>query len=125
MRPEKGFSFDHALQLNLTEQLLSDAHILMEVALHKNIVARMEGGVFYLHPDKAPELWIYELGVSSAYRRRGIATWISREVQTLAVENDCQDCWLLIEPKNDAANALYQSLPDWPPNNRNACNGPR
>ena len=49
--------------------------------------------------------FVYEVGVDEAYRRRGIATLLMREL--LAGQDDS---FVLTEPENDAANALYRSL---------------
>ncbi|HZP73539.1 MAG TPA: GNAT family N-acetyltransferase [Gaiellaceae bacterium] len=52
-------------------------------------------------------LFVYELEVDEAYRRRGIA----RQLMTaLRRESRSQEAFVLTEPENDAANALYASL---------------
>jgi ribosomal protein S18 acetylase RimI-like enzyme len=49
--------------------------------------------------------FVYEVGVDRPYRRRGIA---SRLMQELLAGHD--DAFVLTEPDNEAANALYASL---------------
>jgi len=52
-------------------------------------------------------LFIYEVDISEPYRRRGIATELMTELRELS---GCREAFVLTEPDNDAANALYASL---------------
>lgn len=54
---------------------------------------------------KGPELFVYELSVDEPYRRQGIATLLMRAL--LAEE---AEAFVLTEPENDAANAVYRAL---------------
>jgi ribosomal protein S18 acetylase RimI-like enzyme len=56
------------------------------------------------HGD-ATEFFVYELGVDEAYRRRGIATALMRELL-----GGREGSFVLTEPENEAANAVYRSL---------------
>jgi ribosomal protein S18 acetylase RimI-like enzyme len=49
--------------------------------------------------------FVYEVGVDEPYRRRGVARRLMRELLT-----GHEDAFVLTEPGNDAANALYRSL---------------
>jgi ribosomal protein S18 acetylase RimI-like enzyme len=62
----------------------------------------------YLLPRRHgdPEiLFVYELGVDVPYRRQGIATRLLRALLAAAPE-----AFVLTEPDNDAANAVYAKL---------------
>jgi [ribosomal protein S18]-alanine N-acetyltransferase len=61
------------------------------------------------HGDAAM-LLVYEVGVDEAFRRRGIATQLLRELERLAAERGIGEGFLLTEPDNAAANALYEAL---------------
>jgi ribosomal protein S18 acetylase RimI-like enzyme len=50
-------------------------------------------------------MFVYEIGVDEPYRRRGIATELMRRLLAEAPEG-----YVLTEPDNAAANALYASL---------------
>jgi ribosomal protein S18 acetylase RimI-like enzyme len=50
-------------------------------------------------------LFVYEIEVDEAYRRQGIGSRLMREL--LAGH---EDAFVLTEPDNDAANALYESV---------------
>jgi ribosomal protein S18 acetylase RimI-like enzyme len=52
-------------------------------------------------------LFVYELEVDEAYRRRGIATEL---MSALRRESVSPDAFVLAEPGNEAANALYAAL---------------
>ncbi len=61
------------------------------------------------HGD-AEMLFVYELDVAEPHRRRGIATRLLRELLRLAEEDGITDAFVLTEPGNDAANALYAKV---------------
>ena len=55
-------------------------------------------------------LFVYELEVDGAYRRQGIASRLMSELAEIARSRGIRDGFVLTEPENDAANALYGSL---------------
>jgi len=61
------------------------------------------------HGD-ARMLFVYELEVHEAHRRRGIAARLLRDLLRRAQDDGIIDAFVLTEPDNDAANALYASL---------------
>ena len=105
--------FDSPTNNLLSRKFLSETHNLLVVALDDDLVVGMGSGLFHYHPDKEAELWVNELGVSPLYHRKGIATAILTKMQAIAEESHCRGCWLLTEPDNEAANALYASLSGW------------
>ena len=61
-----------------------------------------------LHPDKArPEMFVYEVGVDDAFRRRGVASALLRALRDLAVTRGCGEQWVLTDEANAAALATY------------------
>jgi ribosomal protein S18 acetylase RimI-like enzyme len=52
-------------------------------------------------------LFVYELDVAESHRRRGIATALVTELRRLS---GATEAFVLTEPDNDAANALYEAL---------------
>jgi aminoglycoside 3-N-acetyltransferase I len=58
----------------------------------------------------ASMLIVYEVDVDEQYRRRGIASALLLELERLAKEQGIAESFVLTEPDNDAANALYASL---------------
>lgn len=55
-------------------------------------------------------LFVYELGVDEAVRRQGIASGLMTELAQIARSRGIREGFVLTEPDNDAANALYRSL---------------
>jgi aminoglycoside 3-N-acetyltransferase I len=68
----------------------------------------MISGVEMTHPDKGTEMFIYELGVSPAARRRGVATELVRALADVARESSCYGMWVGTESDNGAAQATYR-----------------
>ena len=65
-------------------------------------------GVEVLHPDKGPEMMLYELGVDEPYRRRGVGSHLVRRLVDLARRRGCRTVWVLTEPDNAPAAATYR-----------------
>lgn len=55
-------------------------------------------------------LLIYEIEVDERHRCRGIASGLLRELESDAAARGIEEAFVLTEPENDAANALYGSL---------------
>ena len=55
-------------------------------------------------------LFVYELDVDEAHRRQGIASRLMSELAEIARSRGIGDGFVLTEPENEAANALYGSL---------------
>ena len=66
-------------------------------------------GVETIHPDKGIELFLYELGVDDAHRRKGVATALLERLETIAIDAGCRGMWVATEPDNVAALATYRS----------------
>ena len=54
--------------------------------------------------------FVYEVDVDPAYQRQGLATRMFDEMHRFAREQGAVESFVLTEPDNDAANALYASL---------------
>jgi ribosomal protein S18 acetylase RimI-like enzyme len=101
--------FDGAPDTQATERFLrSDGHHLL-VAYVDGKAAGFASGVELTHPDKGTELLVYELGVDEAFRRTGIGRALVRALRELAHERGCYGMFVLTEPDNEPALALYDS----------------
>jgi ribosomal protein S18 acetylase RimI-like enzyme len=59
----------------------------------------------------APTIFfVYEVDVEPAYQRQGVATRLFDELHRAAHEQGAEESFVLTEPDNVAANALYESL---------------
>jgi aminoglycoside 6'-N-acetyltransferase I len=102
--------FDEALRAEWTDEFLADPRHHIVVAVAGSQVVGFVSGVHYVHPDKAPELFVNELGVTPSHRRRGIATRLFSSLLAEARRHGCCAAWVPTEADNDLARAFYESL---------------
>jgi aminoglycoside 3-N-acetyltransferase I len=92
-----------------TERFLQQAgHHLLLATDESGHPVGMISGVEMTHPDKGTEMFVYELGVAPAARRRGIGTRLVRELAELARSRGCYGMWVGTEVANAAALATYR-----------------
>ena len=101
--------FDHDVQPDWCTDFLADPRHHLVVARSDDVVVGMASAVDYIHPDKAPQLWINEVGVSPEYRRQGIGRRLVERLVQLATDLGCTEVWVLTDAGNAAANRLYAS----------------
>lgn len=65
-------------------------------------------GVELVHPDKGTEMFLYELGVASRHRRRGIGSALVERLGELARELKCYGMWVAVDPGNEVARRTYR-----------------
>ncbi len=99
--------FDLPVDPRLTAQFLADPRHHIAAALAECRVVGMATAVHYVHPDKPPELWINEVGVSEPYQRQGIARRMLDTLFQHARTLGCAQAWVLTESGNTPARALY------------------
>jgi aminoglycoside 6'-N-acetyltransferase I len=102
--------FDAAIDSALTAEFLEDPRHHLAVALANGKVVGMASAMHYVHPDKAPELWINEVGVAPPYQRRGVGRRLLEALFDHARLLGCGEAWVLTEPGNNAARRLYAAL---------------
>ena len=81
--------------------------ILMLADLEGRIVGFASGTVLY-HPDKAPSLFVLEVGVNDEARRQGIARALVQAIRAEGRKQGCTTAWVLTDAHNTAARALYE-----------------
>ena len=64
--------FDHQIHPRWCAEFFADPRHHLVVALDGDLVVGMASGVHYVHPDKAPELWINEVAVAPILHGQGI-----------------------------------------------------
>lgn len=101
--------FDNDVDARWTAEFLADRRHHLAVALEGSLVVGMASAVHYVHPDKAPELWVNEVGVAPTHRRRGIGRGLLRALFARGRQLGCRDAWLGTEKDNVAARRLYAS----------------
>lgn len=101
--------FDHAVDDRWTAEFLADDRHHLAVALDSGRVVGMTSAVHYVHPDKAPELWINEVGVAATHRGRGIGKRLMHAILQRGREMGCTSAWVAADQSNTTAHRLYVS----------------
>jgi aminoglycoside 6'-N-acetyltransferase I len=99
--------FDNAVDERWTAEFLADPRHHMAVALDGGVVVGMASAVHYVHPDKGPQLWVNEVGVTPSHRRAGIGKRLLEALFAHARTLGCTEAWLGAEESNVAARGLY------------------
>lgn len=101
--------FDHPIDPRWTAEFLADPRHHLAVALDDGQVVGMASAVHYVHPDKAPALWVNEVGVAPTHRGRGIGRRLLECLFEHARSLGCREAWVATEPSNTPARRLYAS----------------
>jgi ribosomal protein S18 acetylase RimI-like enzyme len=99
--------FDHAPREALTVEFLRDPRHHLVAAVCEGRMIGFVSAVHYVHPDKAAELWINEVGVAEACQNRGVGKRMMEAVLALGRELGCVNAWVLTDRENAAAMRLY------------------
>ena len=100
--------FDGPVDRRWTTEFMADARHHLLVAVEDGVVVGMVSAVHYVHPDKAPQLWINELGVAPSHQRRGIGLALVSRMLAHGRSLGCTEAWVGTEVENVAARALYE-----------------
>lgn len=104
-----GHLFDSDPRPDATRRFLADPGHHLLVAHVDDDAAGFVSGVELIHPDKGTEMFLYELGVDEAFRRRGIATALVEALAELARIRGCHGMWVLTDDGNSAATGTYRA----------------
>jgi ribosomal protein S18 acetylase RimI-like enzyme len=99
--------FDAPLDRKRLAAYLSAPGHFMLVALAGGEVVAQVAAVIHRHPDKPTELYIDEVGVTPAWRRRGIARRMLEEMFEIGRAEGCEEAWVGTEHDNHPARGLY------------------
>ena len=102
--------FDHAVDPGiLAGYLATPCHHFVVAVVDGEVVGQV-AAVVHKHPDERPvELYIDEVAVAPAFRRKGIARLMLDEMFELGRELGCAEAWVGTEPHNGAATTLYET----------------
>ena len=103
-------TFDHPVDPRLAAEFLADPRHHIAVACVAGHVVGFASAVHYVHPDKAAEFWINEVGVAPVHRRRGLAKDLLRTLFDAGRALGCRQAWVLTDRSNDAAMRLYAEV---------------
>ena len=102
--------FDNVVQQDWSAEFLADGRHHLAVAVDGETVVGMASAVHYVHPDKAPELWINEVGVAPTHQGQGIGKRLMQVLLEHGKTLGCSEAWVLTEEDNTAARRLYASV---------------
>lgn len=102
--------FDEAIDFAFVDAYLAAPNHILLVAMDGELVVGHIRGVIHVHPDRAPELYIDNLGVDDAYQRRGIATDLLAALRKIAATKGATELWVATEADNEGALAFYRSV---------------
>jgi ribosomal protein S18 acetylase RimI-like enzyme len=101
--------FDKVVDVENSANFLRDPRYHLAVAVEEGMVVGFVSAIDYLHPDKPPELWINEVGVSPSHRKRDVARNLLGALLEVARSAGCRHAWVLTDRSNSAAMRLYAS----------------
>jgi [ribosomal protein S18]-alanine N-acetyltransferase len=99
--------FDGPTRPEATARFLREPGHHLLVAYDDDLPVGFVTGVETTHPDKGTEMFLYELSVDEAHRRRGIGRALVDRLAELARTAGCYGMWVLTDTDNRAALATY------------------
>lgn len=99
--------FDAPIDPGRLATFLAAPNQLLIVAIADGLVIGQIAAVIVHRPDAPDELYIDNLGVAPAWKRRGIGTRLLDAAFALARAAGCDQAWVLTEPDNGPARAFY------------------
>jgi ribosomal protein S18 acetylase RimI-like enzyme len=100
--------FDHELKPEAVVHFLGEPTHRLLLAYEEEVPVGFVTGVEMTHPDKGTEMFLYELGVAEAYRRRGVGASLVQRLADIARSQGCYGMWVGTDPTNSAALATYE-----------------
>ena len=100
--------FDGEINPQRLAAYLGSPECLMIVAVCGKQVVGQVAAYVHRHPDQASDVYIDNLGVAPPFQRRGVARRLVDEVLAWARTLDCRQAWIVTDPDNSAARALYE-----------------
>lgn len=107
--------FDHQINSTYLSSFLACPRHVMFLACHEKKVVGMVSGVEYFHPDKAPQMWINEVGVAPEYRGRKIGRRLIQAVIDYSEAKQIDYVWLGTDNNNKEAQACFNAVPEGEP----------
>jgi aminoglycoside 3-N-acetyltransferase I len=90
--------------------LAGDSFIAVVARTEREVVGGLAGYELRKFEQERSEIYIYDLAVAAAHRRRGIATALIRELQRIAAERGAYVIFVQADPPDAPAIALYSTL---------------
>jgi ribosomal protein S18 acetylase RimI-like enzyme len=101
--------FDEPARVDATRTFLELPTHHLCIAYEGDVPAGFVSGVETTHPDKGTEMFLYELAVDEAHRRRGIGRALVAALAERAKTRGCYGMWVLTDRDNTAGVRTYES----------------
>ena len=102
--------FDEPLVASALAAFVAAAGHACFLAMAGALVVGQVRGMVHQQPDRAPDLYIDNLGVAPGWQRRGIATRLVEALMDWGRDRGCETVWVATETDNETAQAFYASL---------------
>lgn len=99
--------FDHAIAPAHLAAYLADPLHAMFVAVEGGLTIGQIRGSVHLQPDRAPDLYIDNLGTAPSHQRRGIASDMMKAMLAWGEAQGCTYAWIATETDNEQARGFY------------------
>jgi aminoglycoside 6'-N-acetyltransferase I len=102
--------FDRAINASLAKEFLCDPRHHLAVAIDDGRIVGFASGVHYVHPDKAPQMFINEVAIAPTHQGRGIGKAVLHALIERARDLNCSEAWVLTCRENIPAMRMYASV---------------
>ena len=99
--------FDHAIDPAHLAAYLADPRHALFVGVEGDLVVGQIRGSVHLQPDRAPDLYIDNLGTAPSHQRRGIASALMARMLSWGKSQGCTYAWVATENNNGGAQGFY------------------
>lgn len=101
--------FDHDIDPARLAAYLAEPGHLMTIAVADGRVIGQCQAAIHRHVDKPTELYIDNLGVAEAFKRRGVASRLVQAMFAWGLELGCEEAWVATEPDNAEGRGFYEA----------------
>lgn len=106
---DAGGLFDHVPDPRWTEDFLGRGGNHLLIAFVDDRPVGFVSGIEILHPDKGPEMLLYELAVDAKYRGRAIGKGLVERLRDVARDAGCRGMWVVTSTENEIAKRTYRA----------------
>ena len=99
--------FDHPIDPGRIAAYAADPLHALVIAVEDGLVVGQIRGSVHLQPDRAPDLYIDNLGTAPSHQRRGVASQMMEAMLAWGKAQGCTYAWVATETDNDGAKGFY------------------
>ena len=88
--------------------LAEPSHLMTVAVLNGQVIGQCQA-VIHRHIDQPTELYLDNLGVAEAFKRRGVASRLVQAMFAWGRELGCEEAWVGTEPDNAEGRGFYEA----------------